>query len=74
MITCIQITSFILTRAVAKYNLSNLTLTDDFRKTLNNISQRVSIIHSIIMICHVMRVYRVIPVRVWCYYSIKQSS
>lgn len=30
------------TRAVAKYYLSNLTLTDDFRKTLNYISQRVS--------------------------------
>lgn len=30
-------------RAVAKYYLSNLTLTDDFRKTLNYISQRVSI-------------------------------
>ena len=73
MITCIQIISSILIRAVAKYNLSNLTLTDDFRKSLNNISQRVSI-HGIMMY-HVMSVrYRVILVIVWYYYSIKLSS
>ena len=39
----VYITSKCVPRAVAKYCLSNLTLTDDFRKSLNFISQRVSI-------------------------------
>lgn len=42
MVTCTQINISCCYRAVAKYYLSNLTLTDDFRKALNYISQRVS--------------------------------
>ena len=49
-LTCTQLLLYV--RAVAKYYLTNLTLTDDFRKTLNYISQRVSIsINNMITLC-----------------------